>query len=54
MNNFFLILLSNFLGSLQFVQDPDHEIYQLWIREETRQEWIAHIRALQEILEAHK
>lgn len=36
------------------VQDPDHEIYQSWIREETRQKWLAHIRALREILEAHR
>lgn len=46
--------LSILLEEVQRVQDPDHEIYQSWIREETRQEWIAHIRALQEILEAHR
>ncbi len=46
--------LSILLEEVQRVQDPDHEMYQSWIREETRQEWLAHIRALQEILEAHR
>ena len=42
------------LEEIRRVQDPNHEIYQSWIREETRQEWLAHIRALQETLEAHR
>ena len=41
------------LREVQRIQDPDHEIYEAWIREETCQEWLAHIRALQERLEAH-
>lgn len=45
--------LSVLLEEVRRVQDPDHEIYESWIREETRQEWLAHIRALQETLEAH-
>lgn len=46
--------LSILLEEIRRVQDPDHEIYQSWIREDTRQEWLAHIRALQETLEAHR
>ena len=46
--------LSILLEKVRRVQDPGHEMYQSWIREEARQEWIAHIRALQEILEAHR
>ena len=46
--------LSILLEEVRRVQDPDHEMYQSWVREETRQEWLAHIRALQEILEAHR
>lgn len=46
--------LSILLEEVQRVQDPDYEMYQSWIREETRQEWLAHIRALQELLEAHR
>lgn len=41
------------LEEVRRVQDPDHEIYESWIREETRREWLVHIRALQETLEAH-
>ena len=48
------ILYSILLEKVRRVQDPGHEMYQSWIREEARQEWIAHIRALQEILEAHR
>lgn len=46
--------LSILLEEIKRVQDPDHEIYQSWIREETRQAWLAHIRALQKTLEAHR
>ena len=42
------------LEEVRRVQDPEHEMYQSWIREETRQKWLAHIRALQEILESHR
>lgn len=42
------------LEEVRHVQDPEHEMYQSWIREETRQKWLAHIRALQEILESHR
>lgn len=46
--------LSILLEEVRRVQDPSHEIYQSWIREETRQKWLTHIRALQETLEAHR
>lgn len=44
--------LSALLEEVRRVQTPDHERYQSWIREETRQRWLAHLRALQETLEA--
>lgn len=35
------------LEEVRRIQGPGHEMYQSWIREETRQEWLVHIRALQ-------
>ena len=46
--------LAVLLREVQRVQNPNHEMYQGWIQDETRQEWLAYIRALQGILEAHR
>ena len=45
--------LNALLSELQKVQDPEHPIYRSWIQEETRQEWLEHIRAEYQILSEH-
>lgn len=45
--------LNTLLSELQKVQDPEHPIYRSWIQEETRQEWLEHIRAEYQILSEH-
>ena len=39
------------LGELRKVQDPKHEMYQSWFKEETRQAWLKHIQSVQRTLE---
>ncbi len=39
------------LGELRKAQDPKHEIYQSWFKEETRQAWLKHIQSVQRTLE---
>ena len=41
------------LDELRKVQDPEHGLYQSWFTEEIRQEWLAHIKAVQQLLEEH-
>ena len=41
------------LDELQSVQKPEHEFYQGWFEEETRQQWLAHIRSVQQTLNEH-
>ena len=38
------------LDELQSVQNPECELYQCWIGDDTRQRWLAHIRAVQQTL----
>lgn len=39
------------LDELRKVQDPKHEIYQSWFEDNDRQEWLTHIRGLQQTLQ---
>ena len=39
------------LGELRKAQDPKHEMYQSWFKEETRQAWLKHIQSVQRTLE---
>lgn len=41
------------LDELQNVQDPEHELYQCWIGDDTRQRWLAHIQSVQQTLKKH-
>lgn len=41
------------LDELQSVQNPEHELYQCWIDDDTRQRWLAHIRSVQQTLKEH-
>ena len=41
------------LDELQNVQNPEHELYESWIKKETRQKWLAHIRSVQQTLKEH-
>jgi hypothetical protein len=41
------------LDELQSVQNPEHELYQCWIGDDTRQRWLAHIRFVQQTLKEH-
>lgn len=41
------------LAELRKVQDPGHPIYQAWNREETREEWLKHIRSEYQTLSEH-
>ena len=41
------------LDELQSVQNPEHELYQCWIGDDTRQRWLAHIRSVQQTLKEH-
>lgn len=45
--------LNILLDELRKVQDPEHELYQSWFTEKTRQKWLIHIRAIQQTLEEH-
>ena len=38
--------LKTLLDELRKFQDPEHELYQSWLKEETRQAWLVHIRPL--------
>ena len=40
------------LEELQSVQNPEHWLYQSWLREETRREWLNHIQSVYQILKA--
>ena len=35
--------LKTLLDELRKFQDPEHELYQSWLKEETRQAWLVHI-----------
>ena len=41
------------LDELQSVQNPEHWLYQSWIKEETREEWLAHIQSVYQTLKEH-
>ena len=41
------------LNELQSVQDPEHWLYQSWVREETRREWLEHIKSVYQTLKEH-
>ena len=41
------------LDELLSVQKPEHEFYQGWFEEETRQRWLAYIRSIQQTLKEH-
>ena len=41
------------LDELQIVQDPEHEIYQCWIDDETRMKWLEHIQSVYQTLKEH-
>lgn len=41
------------LDELQSVQDPEHELYQCWIGDDTCQLWLAHIQSVQQTLKEH-
>ena len=41
------------LDELQSVQNPEHELYQCWIGDDTRQRWLAHIQSVQQTLKEH-
>jgi hypothetical protein len=42
------------LEELESVQDPEHEKYQAWMEDSSREKWLAHIRSVCEALEEHK
>lgn len=39
------------LDELRKVQDPAHELYQLWFEDSDREKWLAHIQSVQQSLE---
>ena len=41
------------LDELQSVQNPEHWLYRSWFREETREEWLAHIQSVYQTLNEH-
>ena len=41
------------LDELQSVQNPEHWLYRSWFREETRDEWLAHIQSVYQTLIEH-
>ena len=41
------------LDELQSVQNPEHEYYQSWFCEDTRQQWLTHIQAVYQTLSEH-
>ena len=41
------------LDELQSVQNPEHWLYRSWFREETREEWLAHIQSVYQTLKEH-
>ena len=41
------------LSELQNVQNPEHEIYQDWINDETRNKWLTHIQCVYQTLKVH-
>lgn len=41
------------LDELQSVQNPEHELYQSWFEDETRQKWLVHIQSVQQTLKEH-
>ena len=45
--------LHHLLEKLECVQDPMHWMYQCWVDEKTRQEWLKHIQSVQQILKEH-
>ena len=38
------------LDELQSIQNPEHWLYRSWFREETREEWLAHIQSVYQTL----
>ena len=42
------------LRELQSVQNPEHWLYQCWRDDETRKEWLDHIRGVYQTLKEHK
>ena len=38
------------LDELESVQNPEHELYQSWFGEDTRQKWLAHIQSVRQTL----
>lgn len=41
------------LDELQSVQNPEHWLYQSWFRDETREEWLAHVKSVYRTLKEH-
>ena len=41
------------LDELKSVQNPEHWLYRSWFREETREEWLAHIQSVYQTLKEH-
>ena len=41
------------LDELQSVQNPEHWLYRSWLRDETREEWLAHIQSVYQTLKEH-
>ena len=41
------------LDELQSVQNPEHWLYRSWFRDETREEWLAHIQSVYQTLKEH-
>ena len=41
------------LEELQSVQSPEHWLYQSWLREKTRREWLDHIQSVCQTLNEH-
>lgn len=38
------------LKELKSVQEPEHEVYDSWIEDETREKWLVHIRSVHQLL----
>lgn len=41
------------LKELESVQDPEHEVYEGWIGDETREKWLVHICSVHQLLSTH-
>ena len=45
--------LNLLLDELQSVQNPEHWLYRSWFRDETREEWLAHVQSVYQTLREH-